>query len=236
MWPEKSHVKYTDGRTCNCPDCLKARVNEIVKEGDAIRIKTLDEICVECGTDKASVHPVKGHGYAFHYEKWFSPVRCSAVKLLEIGVGGGESIRAWLEYFGDTKIFGVDIVQNTNIYNTRSCNSTKYTFTHGIQESEVFWQCFIADHGKDWDIIIDDGGHFNNQVVTSFKCLWPVLKSGGLYCIEDLGVSYGAGSIFLTPGWPNHMDFIKDMLDQINHGDEIESLYFAKELAIIRKK
>ena len=38
----------------------------------------------------------------------------------------------------------------------------------------------------DFDFIIDDGGHKNPQILASFNTLWPTVKPGGLYFIEDL--------------------------------------------------
>jgi hypothetical protein len=37
-----------------------------------------------------------------------------------------------------------------------------------------------------FDIIVDDGGHTFEQQRTSFQELWPYLKEGGIYVIEDL--------------------------------------------------
>lgn len=202
-------------------------------------MKTLDEICLDHGTDKASSHPHKGHDYARHYDQLFSIWRETPIKMLEIGVGGGESIRSWIEYFPKAKVFGVDIVHDTNPWNVpgvRTSAHTRYQFVQGDQSCETFWACFLADYGKDWDIIIDDGGHFSNQIIISFNSLWPALKSGGLYCIEDLGVSYGEGSIFVPKDWQNHMDFVKDKLDEINLENEIDSMHFSKELCVLRKK
>jgi len=197
---------------------------------------TLDEIAIKHGTDKATTHPVKGHGYAPHYARFFDELRNSPIKFLEIGVGGGESIRTWLEYFPNASIFGVDNVVNTNPWNTpKSGIHGRYTFVSGDQSDETMWKCLTADYGTDWDIIIDDGGHYADQVITSYKFLWKHVRSGGLYCIEDLAVAYG-GPPFTPSGWPNHMDFIKDKLDDINLRDDIESLNFSKELAIITKK
>lgn len=197
---------------------------------------TLDEIAIKHGTDKATQHPRYGHGYAPHYDAVFSPLRDKPIKLLEIGVGGGESIRTWLDYFPNAKIYGVDVVQGTNPWNTvKSGANDRYTFVCGDQSSEVFWKCFIADYGKDWDVIIDDGGHFSNQIITSFNALFQYVKKDGLYCIEDLGVSYGAGSVFLVSGWKGHMEFVKEKLDEINLKREIIAMYFVAELCMMRK-
>lgn len=198
---------------------------------------TLDEIAKLCGTDKASSHPYTPHDYARHYDQHFTIWRNAPIKLLEIGVGGGESIHTWLNYFYKAKVFGVDIVHDTNPMNTPLAKEIdRYMFVTGDQSCETFWACFLADYGKEWDIIIDDGGHFSHQVTTSFKCLWPAVKSGGLYCIEDLGVTYGDSTVFVKPGYQNHMHFLKDQIDAMNNGSEVDSMHFSKELCIMRKK
>jgi len=202
-------------------------------------VKTLDQIAIACQTDRATVFTRthgKPHGYAPQYDRLFTPLRDEPIKFLEIGVGGGESIQMWLEYFPNAQIVGVDVNSKTNPWNTPvESPDPRYKFCQGDQACETFLACFLADYGKDWDIVIDDGGHFSNQVVTSFQKLWPAVRPGGFYAIEDLGVSYGAGSVFLPAGWPNHMDFIKSKLDEINCADEIEWLTFSKELAVIKK-
>jgi len=203
-------------------------------------MQTLDQIATEQGTDKATSHPIvrdgKGHGYAPHYAAQFDAIRNDPIKLLEIGVGGGESIRMWLEYFHSARVFGVDNVQGTNPWNTVGVGAhLRYTFVSGDQGCETFWKCFVVDYGSNWGVIVDDGSHFSRDVITTFNAMWPRVAPGGFYCIEDLGVAYGAGSVFLPGGWPNHMDYVKDKLDDINLRDDIESLHFSKELAIFRK-
>jgi len=202
---------------------------------------TLDEICIRCGADKASVHTNGGHDYARHYDAAFSPMRSSPVKLLEIGVDQGASIRAWLEYFPHGKIFGVDNARCPLIGNSR------YTFESGDQRRPEFWIEFTGKHGTAWDIIIDDGGHYADMVIVAFGCLWPCVKPGGLYCVEDLGTGYPGyvqgrvqcNEVYLKncipAGWPNHKDHLKNLVDDVNLGREIDSISFSKELAIIRK-
>lgn len=202
-------------------------------------LKTLDEIAIEQQTDKATVftrtyaHP---KGYAPHYDRAFEAIRHDYIKVLEIGVGGGESIRTWLEYFPNAKVFGVDNASGTNPWNTVGSGiDSRYTFVCGDQSDEVFWKCFIADYGSNWDVLVDDGGHASNQIITTWRGMWPHMAPGGLYCIEDLCTAYAGVSDFLPVGWQNHMDFVKDKLDDINRLDEIASLHFYKELAIFKK-
>lgn len=197
---------------------------------------TLDEICIAHETDKASKHPVKGHDYAQFYDRFFYPIRKKEIKLVEIGVGGAQSIKSWLDYFPNAQVIGVDNVQSTNPWNTVGLKPhPRYKFVWGDQTSEIFWKCFVADYGTDFDVFIDDGGHFSNQVIITFNAMWQHVKSGGLYCIEDLEVAYGAGTIFIPEGWMNHMEFIKTKLDGMQTGSELKYFYLMRGLGIFEK-
>jgi hypothetical protein len=202
---------------------------------------TLDEIAIKHGTDKATVFTrtyAKPHGYTLHLEPFFAPLRDQPIKFLEIGAAGGESIKTWLEYFSNAKVFGVDNNQGTNPWNTVDAGTDpRYTFVYGDQTDKTMWACFAVNYGADWDVIMDDGGHFNDQIIIAFGCLWPMLKSGGLYIIEDLGCSYDPGSIFVKPGYPNHMAWLYNGVDGMNRrNSEISEMHFSRELVIIRKK
>lgn len=202
-------------------------------------MKSLDQIAIEHGTDKATSHPIvgdgKGHGYTPVYDGLFVWFRQMPIRFLEIGVGSGESIRTWLDYFPKACIFGVDIVHDTNDWNSESKSpDPRYTFMSGDQSSEDFWKAFTKAHGSDWDVVMDDGAHVSQHIITTFNQLWPQVKPGGCYCIEDLHCAYYPE--FWRDGWQNHMDFVKDMLDAINRSQRnMVSLHFSRQLAIIQK-
>lgn len=192
-------------------------------------MKTLDQIGIEFQTDKASQFSrtyAPPHDYLRHLAAVFDPLRRKPVKLLEIGIGGGESARTWLDFFSEGKVFGVDLVQNTNPYNTPgSTEIERYTFCQGNQSEPIFWKCFLATYGNDWDIIIDDGSHVSADILVTFASLWPSLNSGGIYEIEDLAVA------------PEAKDWLISMAAPVMGGAaDIDSIYFSKELAIIRKR
>jgi len=209
---------------------------------------TLDELAVANQTDKASVFTrtyAKPKNYCVHYEKFFEPLRNLPIKFLEIGVGGGESIRTWIEYFPIASIYGVDNVHNTNEWNTVKPHPPveelgvwydRYEFFYGDQTDPTFWKCFAVDAGKDFDVIIDDGAHTNDATIISFQGLWPLLKPGGLYCIEDLATAYGGDPVFCKFSFLNQMTWLRQLIDEMNQGrGEVDSIYFSKELSILKK-
>lgn len=200
----------------------------------------LDEIMVKNGSDKASAFTrtyAKPKDYCRHYDHLFSAFREKPIKMLEIGVGGGESIRGWLDYFPNAEVVGVDIVHNTNPWDTpNSSPNPRYKFCQGDQSHDVFWACFINTYGKDWHVVVDDGSHCNDGIITSFNALWPHVKPGGFYAIEDLGVCV-PGSMFVKPGSQTHFEFLFTQLTSLVmlSGSGIDSIYFSKELAVLRK-
>ncbi|HEX9145215.1 MAG TPA: class I SAM-dependent methyltransferase [Candidatus Binatia bacterium] len=202
---------------------------------------TLDELAVKYDADKAisKLNGDKtGHGYTIVYEEFFESLRDLPVKLLEIGVGGGPSIQMWLEYFEHGEIYGLDIASGTNPWNTPGGEGNlRYTFMQGNQSDKTMWECYFANSGRDFDVIIDDGSHMSGDIITAFGCAWPAVKKGGLYCVEDLAVGATPGSVFLTAGFPAHSRWIAELFDQMNLGQsDIAEMHLSRELAIIRKK
>ena len=71
-------------------------------------MKTLSELSLNYPlTDKG---PLKndgspGHNYTEIYEKYFYNIRNEKISLLEIGFGGGDSLKLWEEYFANSKIY-----------------------------------------------------------------------------------------------------------------------------------
>jgi hypothetical protein len=62
-------------------------------------------------------------------------------------------------------------------------------FEHADQGNYDDLQRVIENHGQP-DIVVDDGSHVAAHVLRSFEFLWPLLRPGGMYVIEDLCTSY----------------------------------------------
>ena len=132
---------------------------------------TLDSLGRKHGTDKSSIC----HNYLDFYESYidWSKVRT----MLEIGIKDGASLRMWADWLPLSKIYGVDIDRLSSIAGTT---------------------CILADATKPigsllnvtFDLIIDDGSHYCSEQQSSFEWLWPKLRKGGYYIMEDLHTSF----------------------------------------------
>jgi hypothetical protein len=145
----------------------------------------LNEIFNEYLTDKGDQHGVK-HAYANFYEKYLHNKRESTELILEIGICGGKSLKAWEKYFSTAHIIALDIHDKSQFNNERI-----HTFTLD-QSDEKQLQHFVKEcqeNGYEFDSILDDGSHHMLDQQISFGYLFPLLKSGGVYFIEDLHTS-----------------------------------------------
>jgi len=63
-----------------------------------------------------------------------------------------------------------------------------YTVHLGDQADSKFLEALKLGLGPNSvaDIVIDDGGHANHQILKSFFALWPIVRPGGFYFVEDL--------------------------------------------------
>lgn len=164
------------------------------------------------------------HSYTKHYDAHFARFRQKATNLLEIGVGGyddptkgGASLRMWRDYFPAGRIFALDVFEK------RLQLSDRVKIYQGSQADAQVLRRIFEDAGG-FDIVIDDGSHINEHVIASFKILFPLLNSGGLYVVEDTQTSYwpALGGSSDDPDSPNTiMGFFKDLVHGLNHTEFI---------------
>lgn len=180
----------------------------------------LTDLAVRFGTDKWG-----SHWYTPLYDRYFRPLRDERVKLLEIGIGGyhlpdegGASLRAWKRYFRRGVIHGLDIHDKTGIDESR-------LITHRGDQGDPEHLHRLADEIGPLDIVIDDGSHLNEHVVTSFGALFPRVRPGGLYVIEDVLTAYwpgwggDAGLHAASPG--TSVGMVKGLIDGLHHQDRV---------------
>lgn len=145
------------------------------------------------------------------YERHFRPFRKKPVTIVEFGVFHGGSLQMWKKYFGRrARIIGIDIEPRC-----KELEEKQIEIFIGDQADRTFLRQLRETIGP-VDIVIDDGGHTMKQQTTTYKEMWPAVKDGGVYLIEDLHTSYWKlyGGGHLRRG--TFIEFAKRLIDQMH--------------------
>lgn len=151
-------------------------------------------------------------------------------RVCELGVLGGESLRMWQGLFPQGDVVGVDINPDA-------------VWPEGTVR-------VVASHddpalpgmlGGKFHLIVDDGCHHGETVTRSFGLLWPQVRPGGFYVVEDWMISLRAAE---RPGelWGMRQDdgmlrAVQGLLGLLDYPDsECESVEYRYGLAIVRKR
>jgi tetratricopeptide (TPR) repeat protein len=138
---------------------------------------SLNSLGILYGTDKSSLR----HGYLPHYERLLSPFRETSFNLIEIGVYRGASLAVWHAYFPKATIVGVDIANVSRKY-----AKGRIKVAIGSQADPAFLSEVAAEYPP--TVVIDDGSHRPEHQIFSFEHLFPLLRPGGCYIVEDLAM------------------------------------------------
>lgn len=208
-------------------------------------MKTLQQLCIQHKTDKHG-----HHDYARHYDKHFKGIRLKKNVIIELGIGGyefpdrgGAGLRVWNDYFHNSKIYGIDL------YDKSGLNLPARTkIFRGSQADGDFLTKVLSETGIP-DVIIDDASHVNSLTIQSFKHLFPWMRPGGIYVIEDVETSWW------EKGWdgkqnpydydaPTSINFCRWLTNNVNakHVPDfkdtygIDSIHFYQNMVLIIKK
>lgn len=155
----------------------------------------------------------KWESFLIEYENLFSRFQNAPITMLEIGIQNGGSLEIWAKYFSNAKaIVGSDI--NEKCAALKFANPAISVVVGDANSDEAFRK--ITSKASSYDIIIDDGSHKSSDITRTFAKYFPILKSGGIFVIEDLHCSY----------WPHFegglgdptssMELLKTLTDFLN--------------------
>lgn len=161
------------------------------------------------------------HKYLFLYENYIKPYKNKKIKLFEIGILNGGSIKMWEDYFSDdSKIYAIDI--NLNQIKYVFMDKTIYEKVDQRNKDDIL--NFVKKYGN-FDIIIDDGDHQPMSQQMCFGFLFSFLNNGGIYVIEDLHTSYNSIRLKNDNTKISTIEILKNLRDN----NEIKSDFIQKE-------
>jgi predicted O-methyltransferase YrrM len=163
---------------------------------------------------------IEPHGYFQEYLKIAADIGPFG-DVCEVGVYEGESLRMWQGLFPLGKITGVDCNPNA-IWPQGTAKVVMNQDDPGLAEFGPF------------DLVVEDASHNGVNSKKTFDILWPQVKPGGYYVIEDWYV----GFIGLVPTQyePEMLSTVASLLELLKARDsECDSVLFRYGMAIVHR-
>eukprot|EP00547_Thalassionema_nitzschioides_P014528 CAMPEP_0194250352 /NCGR_PEP_ID=MMETSP0158-20130606/22824_1 /TAXON_ID=33649 /ORGANISM="Thalassionema nitzschioides, Strain L26-B" /LENGTH=270 /DNA_ID=CAMNT_0038987137 /DNA_START=16 /DNA_END=828 /DNA_ORIENTATION=+ len=194
---------------------------------------------------------VTGHTYEIMYGKFLLPYyhRKPNMKMLEIGLGcdmgrarPGASVALYKKLFPEAELWEAEF-DGECVKKIAGKGELEGIHTLvGDQGNAAVLDSWIEKSGGNFDVIIDDGGHQNCQIWQSFLKLWPTVKSGGLYFIEDMQVArrrhFRKVHTETCDGNLIVPDKLKEFFDELiyNRKSDIEFMFCQSEACVLGKR
>jgi len=177
-------------------------------------------------TDKHSSH----NFFNLIYNDLFKDIYLDVKTFIEIGVYDCESIKLWRDYFINAEIIGVEYNLPYSLDKLGSTSQERMTFINADQSKEEDL-IKLCETYSNVDVIMDDGSHLMRDQQITLAKLFKMLKSNGIYVLEDLHTSIELKN---NPNhWTNWGDINKtltlDMLKDYQKTGEIVSDYMTQD-------
>lgn len=197
-------------------------------------------------TDKVTTHT-----YQIMYGMFLLPYyhQHPNMKMLEIGLGcdmnygPGASVNLYKKLFPQAELWEAEF-KVACVQKHRDGMLAGIHLLTGDQGNNEVLDGWIEQSGGQFDVVIDDGGHHNCMIWNSFQKLWPTVKSGGLYFIEDIQVAkskiymkYETASCHKDLIVPEKLkDIVDDLIYDIKRRSDVKFIFCQSEACVLGKK
>ena len=158
---------------------------------------------------------IKHTNYFDVYDKLLTNFVGETITFVEIGILDGGSLFMWRDFLGkNARIIGVDL-------NSEAIKWREHGFEIfiGDQSNSQFWVDFFKEIG-DIHVLLDDGGHRNDQQIITVRSALPHVLDGGLIIIEDTQTSFMKFESFRKYSF---ISFLENKIKSINaRSDELD--------------
>jgi hypothetical protein len=112
------------------------------------------------------------HNYLPVYQTEFDKI--NNIKMLELGIYTGGSLKLWQDFFVNSEIHGLDDTKRNDEPIPGIIHWGRYEDLYDSFEDNYF------------DYIINDSMHYAKEQIDAFNLYYPKLKSGGKFFMEDI--------------------------------------------------
>lgn len=220
-------------------------IDEYLYNGPAIYKETA--LSLKPSTDK-----VTAHTYEIMYGRFLLPYYYmnENMKMLEIGLGcsmnygPGASVAIYKKLFPKADLWEAEYSQECVEKSAKAGQLDGIKTLIGDQGDNAVLDLWIEESGGNFDVVIDDGGHQNCHIWNSFQKLWPTVKPGGLYFIEDMQVAKQPNYYQFTSDTcdeslrvPEKLkEYFDDLMYDVDRKSDIEFMFCQSEACVLGKK
>ncbi|HVG52095.1 MAG TPA: class I SAM-dependent methyltransferase [Xanthobacteraceae bacterium] len=158
-------------------------------------------------TTDNNIFVLKGQSFFNKYDGYFGPIEPHNV--LEVGIFEGGSAILLADKWSEAKIVGIDIRDpNPSVAKHIATMgfSDRISLHYNVSQNDANRVTTILDKefGKEpIDIVIDDCSHLYDLTKATFNTVFPRLKPGGYYVVEDWAWAHWRDWQDGTKGWPD---------------------------------
>lgn len=149
----------------------------------------LQKIGESFDSDKAK-NLTSGITYLEYYENIFKDLK-NIKTILEIGTYYGNGLLTLSEYFNDSQVVSIDKKVIEVVHDRIDGKDNCFVYECDQTDKNKLLQ-IVSKHCEYIDVVIDDASHEIDKTIETFKILYPKLKNGGYYIIEDLQCMVGS--------------------------------------------
>lgn len=131
------------------------------------------------------------HSYLPLYEEILSPIKDTAKNVLEVGIWYGGSLKLWYDYFTNSKIYGIDLIDykkekiKIKFEDIKNSNRVEIMDSTNAYDKQMFKKNFLDKNIK-FDFMIDDGPHDLKSMKSFIKLYSQIMTENGILIIEDI--------------------------------------------------
>jgi hypothetical protein len=141
----------------------------------------LEELVDNSRTDKNTVH-----SYLPLYQDLLINKRETAKNVLEVGIDRGGSIKLWSDFFTNANVYGLDIINNNEVWDGIKNNEKIILHTSTDAYNNDFFINHFLNKNIRCDFMLDDGPHSLESMIQFIKLYSQIMTDDGILIIEDV--------------------------------------------------
>jgi len=143
---------------------------------------SLEEIVDNIRTDKNTTH-----SYLPLYQNLLISKKETAKNVLEVGICYGGSIKLWYDFFTNANVYGIDIINDFDIWEgIKNKERIKLLTSKDAYNEDFFIANFLYKKNIKFDFMLDDGPHTLESMKQFIKLYSQIMTDDGILIIEDV--------------------------------------------------